>query len=83
MGMFDTVVIRCPHCDSKVKMQSKMGPCILMEYTLNDAPLEVLADVAVNSQHTECHCGAVVSVDVETYSSVTTHGKERTYTTND
>ena len=45
MGMYDTLSFTCPVCNSQTSMQSKMGECVLATYTLNDAPLLVIADI--------------------------------------
>ena len=42
MGMFDTVIVRCPHCGQKSKQQTKNGPCRLLEVSLPNAPLSML-----------------------------------------
>ena len=47
MGMFDTLLIKCPKCRETVAFQSKAGPCDLMDYRygLDDVPLPILADM--------------------------------------
>lgn len=42
MGMFDYVWITCPRCGSKLEGQSKGGQCSLIDYTLENAPDEVI-----------------------------------------
>jgi len=56
MGMFDTVMIMCPSCGKITKQQSKMGECMLREYTLAEAPLAVLSDMKYDSDHDGLHC---------------------------
>lgn len=46
MGLFDTLWINCPKCSEPYEAQSKAGPCNLNNYSIADAPLAVLADVA-------------------------------------
>jgi predicted RNA-binding Zn-ribbon protein involved in translation (DUF1610 family) len=46
MGMFDTVYVECPGCGEEVEMQTKTGPCLLGQYSLDSAPPEVLLGVA-------------------------------------
>lgn len=46
MGMFDWVRARCPECGGEIEEQSKAGPCILADYTLDNAPASVLEDMA-------------------------------------
>jgi hypothetical protein len=55
MGMFDTVFVPCPKCGEKTGFQSKAGLCQLANYTLGDAPADVLADIAGETEH--CDCG--------------------------
>lgn len=45
MGMFDRVWARCPKCGAPNELQSKGGGCHLDDYTLDEAPVEVLADI--------------------------------------
>ena len=45
MGMFDTVNIPCPKCQTPNEFQSKGGDCLLQTYTLETAPKNVLLDV--------------------------------------
>lgn len=42
MGMYDTVHIPCPKCGVDVGVQSKGGECLLGNFTLDSAPVEVL-----------------------------------------
>jgi hypothetical protein len=42
MGMFDRVWAACPHCETRLELQSKGGRCSLYDYTLYDAPANVL-----------------------------------------
>lgn len=58
MGMFDTVIIKCPACGETFWAQSKGGDCCLDTFNLNDAPAEVLADANRHApfQCEECGC---------------------------
>lgn len=55
MGLFDTVLVPCPKCVRRVEFQSKGGPCDLGEYTLGNAPAEVLVDACGYVK--KCKCG--------------------------
>lgn len=44
--MFDEVLINCPQCGKCNYEQSKGGDCNLDVYTLGDAPIEILEDLA-------------------------------------
>ena len=56
MGCFDTVVLRCPECDHINQEQSKAGRQIMATYTLDEAPLEIVADLMRESLFCE-QCG--------------------------
>jgi len=56
MGMFDSVYLRCPHCGNELEFQSKVGKCVLANYSENDCPAEIGKDLAGEVQHCEgCH----------------------------
>lgn len=55
MGMFDSVMVPCPSCGTKIEAQSKSGACVLGVYDLENAPADVLADV---NRHAPFLCGA-------------------------
>lgn len=66
MGMFDTVSVNCPHCSGEIEIQTKDGPCVLANYTLNDLdiPIEVLR--AVSNSPEECyHCHKHFIIDTK------------------
>lgn len=46
MGMFDSVDVQCPKCESMIEFQSKAGECLLNNYSLYNAPPEVLEDIS-------------------------------------
>lgn len=63
MGMFDRVYVDCPHCGKAVAFQSKAGDCVLDNFTIETAPVEILLDVMNAPEHC-CSCGGwVVLVD--------------------
>ena len=45
MGMFDSVMVRCPICSGKIEFQSKAGACVLAEFDPTEAPEEIVADL--------------------------------------
>jgi len=55
MGLFDTVYADCPNCGEEkgLEFQSKGGDCMLANYMLENAPLDVLSDV---NRHSPSHC---------------------------
>jgi predicted RNA-binding Zn-ribbon protein involved in translation (DUF1610 family) len=56
MGLFDSVRVPCPNCGKLVEFQSKEGECYLNNYTLSDAPAEILCDI-MNEPHYCQECG--------------------------
>ena len=65
MGMFDSVIVRCPNCNTEQVVQSKGGDCILAEYTLENAPLDVLTDINRHAPF-RCGCGCEFAIQVKT-----------------
>jgi hypothetical protein len=60
MGMFDSVLLPCPHCGEEVELQSKSGECSLeCYYPLrgDKVPLDVADDLSRSNSdfNTECH----------------------------
>lgn len=45
MGMFDSVVISCPHCGKPTEVQSKAGDCLLRVHNENSVPVEIAVDL--------------------------------------
>jgi len=43
--MFDKVWVNCPNCNKLNELQSKGGPCMLKDYSLDSAPIQVLEDM--------------------------------------
>lgn len=41
MGMFDSLYVPCPKCNTDVEFQSKGGHCVLASYTLDNVPTDV------------------------------------------
>lgn len=49
MGMFDTVIFRCPKCNgATIFEQSKAGECLLIDYNSNEVPTEIALDILGN-----------------------------------
>lgn len=65
MGMFDTVKVPCPVCNTIEDFQSKSGDCLLWEYELHDAPADVLMGVNRHSPYTCRSCGTKFEVEVK------------------
>ncbi len=60
MGMFDWIYEPCPNkeCDGWLYTQSKSGPCLLNEYSLNSASDDILRDIDGDTMYCDKHCGA-------------------------
>ena len=51
MGMFDSIKVLCPWCNSENLLQSKGGDCFLETYSLDTAPQDVLSDINRHAPH--------------------------------
>ena len=69
MEMFDSVLVKCPECDSTIEFQSKVGACVLNVYELYNAPSDILGDLH-NESETCQNCGRVVTITVQTIARV-------------
>jgi hypothetical protein len=69
MGMYDSVIVKCPKCDEQHEFQSKGGECSLDVYTLEDCPNDVMSDINRHSPY-KCDCGVSFSVDILTRKAV-------------
>lgn len=68
MGVFDELAVECPVCLKTYVYQSKWGPCELATYTLENAPLSVIADINDDGKQGRLfceHCGAQLEVPVK------------------
>lgn len=64
MGMFDSVYVKCPKCETENEFQGKSGDCFCLSYTLDNCPEDVLLDVNRHSP-CRCQCGILFAVDIE------------------
>jgi len=64
MGMYDTVMVRCPACATPSEFQTKSGPCMLDTFTLEEAPDDVLEDVNRHAPATCEKCGTRFGVAI-------------------
>jgi transposase-like protein len=64
MGMFDTVMVPCPTCGERDGFQSKGGRCMLDEFTLEEAPDDVLSDVNRHAPSRCRKCNTLFAVEV-------------------
>ena len=61
MGMYDTVLIRCPNCNSAIEEQSKAGECTLQWLSEESVPTDIADDIIGST--IECGgCGTVVTI---------------------
>jgi len=67
MGMYDEVSIRCPNCKQYFIFQSKCGPKRLESFSLDNAPLFVIADINEDGENGKLwceHCDSQIKVKV-------------------
>lgn len=55
MALHDTVFVHCPECKKSAKIQTKAGPCNLMNYSCRKVPLSIAEDLNDTSLTCE-HC---------------------------
>lgn len=61
MGMFDSIYVKCPKCDTSQEVQSKAGECLLHSYDQDRVPIAIAADL--NGEEVKCnHCGLLCVV---------------------
>lgn len=68
VGMFDSVYVPCPKCGKTHECQSKSGECLLDDYTLENAPADVLSNVNRHAPFTCEECGCSFDVVIATRS---------------
>ena len=61
MGMFDTVLIRCPSCGAHIEEQSKAGECCLYVYAAEDVPTDIADDIIGTTIECE-NCSSVFKI---------------------
>lgn len=64
MGVYDTVLVRCPQCGTPAEFQSKSGRCLLETYSLDEAPDDVLLDVNHHAPATCAKCSVCFYVEI-------------------
>lgn len=70
MGMFDTVLVKCPSCGTRNEFQTKSGECCLLVHNLEDCPDDMLGDVNRHAPVACDECGTIFQVDIPTRTSV-------------
>lgn len=83
MGMFDTVNVPCPTCQTTFGFQSKSGDCTLAEYDFVDAPGDVMMDVNRHGPQTCEKCGTKFGVKLRIVAEVIVWPEEKDEVTND
>jgi hypothetical protein len=64
MGLFDTIIIKCPHCNGETDIQTKAGDCMLQEYDRFTVPVSIAYFINDVEQHC-VHCDGVYKVSFE------------------
>jgi hypothetical protein len=65
MGVYDSIMVPCLKCGTRVEFQSKSGPCELEVFKLEEAPLDVLADVNRHAPLDCLKCGTWLAIEEE------------------
>lgn len=66
MGMFDSLIARCPFCKGDVEFQTKAGPCVMDIYRIDDAPPWILMEISGDvSSCSECNRELSIKVEYE------------------
>ena len=72
MGLYDTVTVPCPTCGKVEYFQSKgSDECYLRNFTLENAPDDVMSDVNRHAPYSCERCGATFGVNVKTRTPTT------------
>jgi hypothetical protein len=53
MGMFDSVMFRCPECGTRIEEQSKMGGCLLHTFESHEVPSDIAESIKGNRLYCE------------------------------
>ena len=64
MGVYDTIVFKCPSCGVELYAQSKSGACSMADYTIDSVPLSVANDANRHAPF-QCDCGKKWFLTVE------------------
>jgi endogenous inhibitor of DNA gyrase (YacG/DUF329 family) len=63
MGVYDTVVARCPECGAPVSFQSKAGPCRLHTYRASEVPMAIAADIDGSAERCpDCYTAVTIRI---------------------
>jgi hypothetical protein len=65
MGVYDTIMAKCPECGAKNYFQTKSGDCILADYNIEDAPEDVMCDANRHTPQNCEGCDKLLVVDIE------------------
>jgi hypothetical protein len=53
MGMFDSIIFKCPNCGQDIEDQSKAGECLLYQYDQSAVPLKIAGDILNDEMYCE------------------------------
>ena len=65
MDLYDTIFVPCPKCRQRREFQTKSGPCKLMSYSLEYAPIEALFNINREAPKNCTRCGTWFQVNIE------------------
>ncbi len=52
MGMYDSILVKCPYCKSDLEFQSKSGPCMLTSF--EGEKIDLIVAVGCNGDIVKC-----------------------------
>lgn len=65
MGVYDTIIAKCPECGAKNYYQTKGGACVSADYNIDDAPDDVMCDANRHTPQNCEGCEKLLVVDIE------------------
>lgn len=68
MGVYDSVLFRCPRCQAEIEYQTKAGDCHLKDYDMAVVPVKIA--VAIEGDPIVCpHCSNQFTIAVDAFMS--------------
>ncbi len=62
MGMYDSVYVDCPKCNTSIEFQSKVGHCALNGFSVSAVPMVIAEDLHGKQERCE-HCDTIVRLE--------------------
>lgn len=64
MGMFDSVLVKCPECNKDIEFQSKADECMCRTYSISNAPNSIKGDLHGETQICDT-CGHYAEIETQ------------------